>query len=208
MMSIEKKGSTPDCYDLEIAELILGKKHLPTVSIVDCSGGPLIGLIQQVAQERGQKLDTLAEYLNITPRQLYGMIIGAIDVTKTPSNFIGKCAKYLSVPIAACNLLLGLLDFKALLPEGESEETFVDKWLSMFLGESKFTSPLNIKKIVNLDFGLKRYILSMIVLNQTLHCRNRGWLVFFYCLDRSSRKYECLDHVVANFECGTSDGMA
>jgi hypothetical protein len=207
MISFEKKGNVPDCYDLEIADMILGKKHLPTVSIVDCSGGPLIGLIQQVARERRQTLDVLAECLNISPRELYGMMIGAVDVTKTSSDFIGKCAKYLTVPIAACNFLLGSLDFKAMLPDGESEEIFVEKWLSIFLSESKFISPLNIKKIMNLDFGPKRDILSMIVLNQTLHCRNRGWLVFFYCLDRSSRKYEYLDHVVANFECGTSDGM-
>jgi hypothetical protein len=207
MMSIEKNGNTPDCYDQEIAELINGKKPLPAVSIVDCDGGPLIGLIQQVARERKQKLDTLAEYLSITPRQLYGMMIGAVDVTKASGNFISQSAKYLGVPKVACKLLLGLMDFEALLNAGESEHSFVDKWLSIVLDDCKFVSQENINVILGLEFWPKRDILSLVVLNQPLRCPNRGWLVFFYCLDKSSRKYECLDHVAANFECGTSDGM-
>lgn len=78
MISFEKKGNVPDCYDLEIAEMIHDKKLIPAVSMVDCDGGPLIGLIQQVARERGQTLDVLAECLDITPREIYGMIIGAV----------------------------------------------------------------------------------------------------------------------------------
>lgn len=124
-------------------------------------GGPLLGWLEDEAQNRGQTLQEMSSELGVTYGYIAQLRSGKRSQQTISKNFAASCARYLGIPTVVVLLLSGFLTLRDFASQDMDEEAQLNRELRKMMKDPQLMLVLGAVDLLSLSVDSKRMLVSL-----------------------------------------------
>lgn len=124
-------------------------------------GGPLLGWLEDEAQNRGQTLQEMSSELGVTYGYIAQLRSGKRSQQTISKNFATSCARYLGIPTVVVLLLSGFLTLRDFASQDMDEEAQLNRELRKMMKDPQLMLVLGAVDLLSLSVDSKRMLVSL-----------------------------------------------